>query len=125
MSLLFIALYTLFDLTTGAPRAVANITTMSSLTSITLSWEAPFSLNLTAEPDVVYCVDVYTVSESRRPEQHVLSDCDVVTPNFSYNSLAPDPTERFLFVIIPRTNVEGAKNGTSSQSEITSYLGKL
>ena len=97
---------------------------ISSLRDITVVWEAPFSLDLTVDPDIAYCVDVYIVSEGRLTlEDRVFSNCNVLATGFIYNSTAPDPTERYKFIIIPRTNVEGSRNGTASQSQITSFLG--
>ena len=73
----------------------------------------PYSLNLTkAEPDIVYCVDVYDVTDDKM-RNHLISNCTIVDEKFTIKVDNPDPTKLFLFVITPRSNVEGAMNGTA------------
>ena len=109
----------------GVPEAIENLKSSLSLTNIILSWEAPFSLNLTSEPDVAYCVDVHNITESDNKGAAclILSDCNVLTTYFVYNSTDPNPRDYFQFTIIPRSNVPGARNGTSSQPIVASFLG--
>ena len=116
----------------GPPESVKNVTTYSSLVSIHLSWEAPFSLNLTtAEPDFAYCVEICRViamNNSWREEESlslISGDCNVSTTGFVYNSTTPDPLDRYKFIIIPRSNIFGAKNGTPSEPVIGAFLGIL
>ena len=76
-----------------------------------LSWSPPFSLDLTnIEPDIVYCVEVYNITCGER--DLIISDCDVTEP--SYTSSAPDGYI-YEYIIIPRSNVEWARNLTPSQ----------
>ena len=76
-----------------------------------LSWSPPFSLNLTnTEPDIVYCVEVYNITCGRR--DLVISDCDVTEPSYTFDSPSGYIYE---YIITPRSNVEGARNGTQSQ----------
>ena len=73
-------------------------------------WEAPFSLNLTnAEPDIVYCVEVYNITCGGR--ELLISDCDVMET--SYTSDVLQPGYIYEYTVTPRSNVEGAQNGTS------------
>ena len=75
----------------------------------TLSWEAPFSLNLTGvDPDIVYCVEVYNITCGR---SLLISECDVVETNYTNDALLPG--QIFEYTITPRSNVEGASNGIS------------
>ena len=73
-------------------------------------WAAPFSLNLTnVEPDIVYCVEVYNITCGGR--ELLISDCDVMET--SYTSDVLQPGYIYEYTVTPRTNVEGAQNGTS------------
>ena len=81
--------------------------------SISVSWEAPFSLNLTtAEPDIVYCVDVYNVTEG---EDLVESSCDITETSYTFTPDNPNPDHLFDFTVTPRSNVPGSLNGTTSE----------
>ena len=80
--------------------------------SITISWDPPFSLNLTtAEPDIQYCVDVYNVTGGG--DDHLQSVCDITDTYYTFT--ASDPDQLFIFTVTPRSNVEGSLNGTTSQ----------
>ena len=93
----------------GPLDAVASLTKIDS----TISWGAPFSLDLTnIEPDIVYCVDVYNITCGGR--DLVSSDCSVTDTN--YTSLSDGYL--YEYIVTPRSNVEGAQNGT--ESHITS-----
>ena len=88
-------------------------------------WVPPYSLNLTqSEPDIVYCVDVYNVTVGMTKRQ-LLSDCSVFELHYRFNSPSPNPEDRFQFVVVPKSNVAGAINGTPNTSLIASYQGKL
>ena len=98
----------------GVLSAVASIHGIPDTDSITITWKPPFSLNLThAEPDVVYCVDVYNVT-NRSYYDHFISDCSVTNARYLLNVSHPDPRDIFEFTIMPRNNIPGAKNGTPS-----------
>ena len=76
-----------------------------------ISWVAPFSLNLTdVDPDVVYCVEVYNITCGRR--DLIISDCNVTEPSYTSDDIAPDGYI-YEYTVTPRSNVEGASNGTS------------
>ena len=90
----------------GPLDAVTSLTKVGS----TLSWVAPFSLDLTnIEPDIVYCVDVYNITCGGR--DLVSSDCHVTDTNYT----AFSDGYLYEYIVIPRSNVEGAGNGTQSQ----------
>ena len=81
---------------------------------IILSWEPPFSLNLTAiDPDIAYCVDVYNITDGGLV--HLSSNCSILSPSYTFTVENPDPKDEFEFIITPRSNVEGARNGTPSR----------
>ncbi|XP_064387523.1 uncharacterized protein LOC135335850 isoform X2 [Halichondria panicea] len=82
---------------------------MVTSTSVTLAWDAPFSLDLTtAEPDIQYCVDVHSVPGG----QLVESSCDIIDTNYTFSTSDQD---QLVFTVTPRSNVEGSLNGTSSE----------
>ena len=84
-----------------------------SCDSIHITWEAPFSLNLTtAEPDIQYCVDVYNVTGG---EELVESICDITETFYIYTPDNPSPDHLFNFTVTPRSNVPGSLNGTTSE----------
>ena len=77
----------------------------------TLFWVAPFSLNLTnVDPDIVYCVEVYNITCGRR--DLIISDCNVTEPSYTSDDIVPDGYI-YEYTVTPRSNVEGARNGTS------------
>ena len=90
--------------------------TATEVGEINLSWEPPFSLNLTtADPDIAYCVDVHNVTDGGFSHL-ILSDCDVIAPSYTFTVDSPDPRDQFQVTITPRSNVEGARNGTPSHT---------
>ena len=75
-----------------------------------IRWEPPFSLDLTdIEIDIVYCVEVYNITCGVK--DLVISDCNVSSTNYTITS----DSYLYEFIVIPRSNVEGAMNGTPSQ----------
>ncbi len=82
---------------------------MVTSTSVTLTWDPPFSLDLTtAEPDIQYCVDVHSVPG----RQLVESTCDIIDTNYTFSTSNQD---QLVFTVTPRSNVEGSLNGTSNE----------
>ena len=100
----------------GVLDSPGTIFVNSTTTEIAISWEPSFSLNLTtAEPDIAYCVDIYNVTGGG--SDYLISDCNVIKSNYTFtveNSVS-DPRDLFQFIITPRSNMEGARNGTPSQ----------
>ena len=78
-------------------------------TSVTLTWDAPFSLDLTtAELDIQYCVDMHSFPG----RQLVESTCDIINTNYTFSTSDQD---QLVFTVTPRSNVEGSLNGTSNE----------
>ena len=101
---------------TGILKSVSNLTKNETDSMILLEWKHPFSLNLsTIEPDIAYCIDVYRYVTTGNETFMISSSCDVLDERFTFRDKNPDPTNLFLFVVIPKSNVEGARNGTASQ----------
>ena len=73
-----------------------------------LLWEAPFSLDLTnVDPDIVYCVEVYNITCGR---SLLISECDVMETSYTSDALHSEYI--YEYTVTPRSNVEGASNGT-------------
>ena len=105
----------------GKLEAVHNLTrsTGDTLSNIQLTWQPPFSLNLTtAEPDIVYCVDLISFNTTGG-EDHLVSNCSVFNPYYNYTVEKPDPRDLFQFQVTPRSNVQGAGNGTTNEVNVT------
>ena len=80
-------------------------------------WKAPFSLNLTnVEPDIVYCVEVFNITCGR---SHLISNCNVMETKYSSGDLQAGYI--YEYTVTPRSNVEGALNGTSQNIKGVSY----
>ena len=99
---------------------------MSYATSSTiyLNWKPPFSLDLSAvDRDIIYCVDVYKADAT---SFHILRNCSVFDPHYNFSLDNPDPNEVFTFVVMPRSNVDGAPNGIPTTINASfSYNSKL
>ena len=82
--------------------------------SSTITWEAPFSLDLTGvDPDIVYCVEVYNITCG--VDDLVVGDCNVTEPRFIDNRLKQGYIYRIT--ITPRSNGQDAQNGTNNTKE--------
>ena len=91
---------------------ISDLKVNSTSSTIHLNWKAPFSLNLSAvHPDIVYCLDIFKVSDL---EHHLVSDCSVLDTH--YNFVSPDPRALLQFRVTPKSNVEGATNGTPTDT---------
>ena len=107
---------------TGPLQRVTNIVRNINI----VTWKPPFSLDLTGvDPDIVYCVEVYNITCGRR--DLIISDCNVTESSYtlalypegpgyeaSYTSDDISPHGYiYEYTVTPRSNVEGASNGTS------------
>ena len=83
----------------------------------TLTWDPPFSLDLTnVHPDVIYCVDIYNITCG--VAQHLVSDCNVSEPYYTFYS----EDEIHKFIVTPKNNVANSRNGTTSFQSGTHIL---
>ena len=79
-----------------------------------LSWDAPFSLDLTnVEPDVIYCIQV--INSTCGNVSILFSNCTVRETEL--NLLGYSQHHVYEIIITPRSNVEGTKNGTMLTTE--------
>ena len=75
----------------------------------TYSWNPSFSIDLTdVEPNVAYCIIIHNITCGS--EDFVISDCSL--HNTVYISQDIQPHLVYRVEVIPRSNVESARNGT-------------
>ena len=86
----------------------------------TLSWKAPFSLDLTGvDPDIVYCVEVYNITCGR---SLLISVCDITEPSYTSNDIMDGYI--YEYAVTPKNNMEGAENGTTTKVTGIDYVEK-
>ena len=76
-------------------------------------------------PDIVYCVDVFNITDEEAEGDHLISNCSVFDTYYKFVIENPDVKDLFKFVVTPRSNVEGARNGTPSMIMSYSFQSKL
>ena len=68
-----------------------------------------------AEPDIAFCVDVYNIATGLMTKIHLICNCSVYEPHYIFWVQGyPNLRNLFMFIVTPRSNVEGALNGTLS-----------
>ena len=73
------------------------------------SWDSPPTIDLTGiEPDIAYCITIHNITCGRN--DLVISDCNIV--DTFYRSQDIQPHLVYGVEVIPRSNVESARNGT-------------
>ena len=103
----------------GLLSAVGDLEISSDASSITISWTAPYSLDVTGvDPDIWYSVLIYNVTDD---EPTLISCTDCISITDTHYTFTPDspsrPCHQYLFTVIP---VNGAGLGETSQN-ITGY----
>ena len=97
----------------GLLSAVSDLRASSNASSVTISWTAPFSLNMTDDdPDIWYSVLIYNVTDENNPTAILCTDCINITE--THYTFTPDylsPCHVYNFSVIP---VNGAGQGESS-----------
>ena len=68
-----------------------------------------------AEPDIVYCIDIFNITDGETKGDHSISKCNLFETHYNFTLENPVPRDLFQFIVTPRSNVEGARNGTSKQ----------
>ena len=93
---------------------LSNVTNLARVNSTTISWDPPFSLDLTdVDPDIVYCVEVYNVTDCERGEL-LAGDCNVTDTNYTIPyGVGSGRSDIYEYSVTPRSNVEESVNGTA------------
>ena len=90
-------------LSAGPPLQVSNLRASSSFSSVTISWSAPWSLDVTGvDHDIWYSVLIQNVTDEDRPTDILCTDCTNITEthyNFTPDHLSP--CHVYNFTIIP------------------------
>ena len=75
----------------------------------TFSWNPPPTLDLTnVEPDIAYCVIIHNITCGRN--DFLIGDCGRTDPFYIYEDIHPGHV--YSILVIPRSNVDRALNGT-------------
>lgn len=78
-----------------------------------ISWDPPASANLTnTEPDIAYCLEVY--NSTCGSEDLLINLCNLTEPRYVYGDDELHRRKIYNFTVIPRSNVEGASNGSAT-----------
>ena len=87
----------------GPPLPVGNLTANGSGSSVTISWRAPWSLDVTGvDHDIWYSVLIQNVTDEDRPTDILCTDCTNITE--THYTFTPDhlsPCHVYNFIIIP------------------------
>ena len=104
----------------GPLSAVTDLETISSTNSVVLSWNAPWSLNVTGfEHDIWYSVVIQNVTDEDNPTDILCTKCTNITETqFIFTPEYPSPNDVYNFTVIP---VNGAGEGERSDS-VTGYV---
>ena len=90
---------------------IVSINRNSSSSLLTTHWSSLPSLDLNdTDPDIVYSVELYKITCG---EDIIMSHEDVFV-NSTNNTV--DPMEIYKVIITARNNVEGARNGTKTET---------
>ena len=93
----------------GPLQKVTNLSIDLNSNMLNLSWDAPFSLDLTnVDPDIVYYVQVINTTCGNGS---ITFTDDTITET-ELNLYGYSQHHTYEMNITPRSNVEGAKNGT-------------
>ena len=108
-------------LSSGPPSAVVDLKTTSNATSITISWEAPWSLDVTGvDHDIWYSVLIQNVTDENNPTPISCTDCTNITE--TVYTFTPDhltPCHVYNFSVTP---FNGAGQGESSHNEHQGWI---
>ena len=85
-----------------------NLAINISSNILTITWDAPFSLDLTdVEPDIVYCVQIS--NNTCRTRTTLFNNCNILETEL--NLIGYSQYVLYEVIITPRSNVEGAIDG--------------
>ena len=99
----------------GLLLSVVNLETDSNASSITVSWTAPFSLDMTGvDHDIWYSILIYNVTDKENPTATPCTDCHNLTQTqYIFSPDYSSPRHKYTFTVIP---YNGAGKEESSQN---------
>ena len=90
--------FLLFPFHSGPLSAVGDLRASSNASSVTISWTAPFSLDVTGvDPDTWYSVLIYNVTDENNPTAILCTDCINITE--THYTFTPDYIPQSLFCV--------------------------
>jgi hypothetical protein len=97
----------------GPPRAVPNLSAVSNASSVTISWSAPFSLDVTGvDPDIWYSVLIYNVTDENNSTDILCTDCiNITETHYTFTPDYPSHCHLYNISVVP---LNGAGLGESS-----------
>ena len=103
----------LLAIISGPLSAVGDLRATSNAGSVTISWSAPFSLDVTGvDPDIWYSVLIYNVTDENNPTAILCTDCiNIIETHYTFTPDHPSPCHVYNFSVIP---LNGAGQGESS-----------
>ena len=114
----------------GLLEAVGSVLVLNKNSSITISWSAPFSLDVTGvDPDIWYSLHVlvYNVTDENNPTVIICTDCINITE--THYTFTPDyllsPCHVYNFSVIPLNGVgqgESTNHSTFLHGHVVSGL---
>ena len=108
----------------GPLSKVVHLRVISNASSVTVSWTALFSLDMTdVDPDILYSVLIYKVTNENNSTAILCTDCINITE--THYTFTPDylsPCHVYLITVIP---FNGAGQGESSRNVTVSELTAL
>ena len=97
----------------GPLSKVVNLRAISNASSVTVSWTAPFSLNVTGvDPDIWYSVVVYNVTDENNPTAILCTDCiNITETHYTFTPDYPSHCHVYNISVVP---LNGAGQGEGS-----------
>ena len=98
--------------------SVGDLTANSDISSIIISWSAPFSLDVTGDgPDIWYTVLIYDVTDN--PTAIPCTDCtDITETHYTFTPDYLSPCHKYIFTVIPLNGAgQGHSSGNATESE--------
>ena len=99
----------------GKPAAVSNLTSVNLTDVICLTWDPPFTLDITGvDPDISYCVNISAGAVANSNDSSPLtSNCSIYTPQFNFTVYYPNTSASVIYElrVTPRN---GAGDGPTS-----------
>ena len=81
----------------GKPAAVSNLTSANLTDLICLTWDTPFTLDITGvDPDISYCVDIRAVTNDT-DSTPLPTNYSVYTPKFNFTMDYPNTSTSVIY----------------------------